>query len=142
MNAKFHQFTPEELYVGMVEPNTLEADVEYDLTENGFRATGCRFLDAFLGNLHQYGCQTAKFHASLLGVEYTDFCFTIITLTGMKFTDFTTRYVLLMANDVLKDKKKSMPEKAKALGFGSYSGMYRFLIRNKVRVKKSRRIYD
>jgi len=54
---------------------------------------------------------------------------TVLTLTGMKHTDFTEAYVLLMANDLLKGSKKDLKQVSKRLGFGSYSGFYRFMLR-------------
>ena len=56
-------------------------------------------------------------------------CNTTFTLTGMKYTDFTEAYVLLMATDLLKNNKKELRDVAKRLGFGSYSGFYRFMMR-------------
>jgi hypothetical protein len=48
----------------------------------------------------------------------------------MKYTDFTEAYVLLMANDLLKQKKRDHKQIGKRLGFRSYSGFYRFMMRN------------
>jgi AraC-like DNA-binding protein len=73
---------------------------------------------------------TADFHSAKLDVTKTEFCFTLQTLTGMNFTDFTTEYILLMANDLLKDKKIDLKDVSIRLGFGSYSGFYRFMMRN------------
>lgn len=44
-------------------------------------------------------------------------------------TDLTEAYILLMANDLLKEKKNELRVTAKRLGFGSYSGFYRFMMR-------------
>jgi len=35
-----------------------------------------------------------------------------------------------MVNDLLKDKKNDLKFVAQRLGFGSYSGFYRFMMRN------------
>jgi AraC-like DNA-binding protein len=129
MQAKFKQYTPADLYINMNEPETLEADSSKEVPTTGFRPTGSAFLDAFVNNLHQHGIRTGDYHAALLGVKRSDMCVTVLTLTGMKYTDFTEAYVLLMANDLLKNKKNELRVTAKRLGFGSYSGFYRFMMR-------------
>lgn len=136
MKLTFKQYTPAELYLNMNDPETLEADGPDEVPTTGFRPTGGAFLDAFVGNLHQHGIRTGNYHAALLGINRIDMCTSIFTLTGMKYTDFTEAYVLLMANDLLKEKKKQLREVSKRLGFGSYSGFYRFMMR-KGKVKPS-----
>jgi AraC-like DNA-binding protein len=127
MNATFHQFTPAELYIGMEDP---------EASESTFRPTGIGFQDSFINNLHHHGYHSAKYHATLLGISRTELCFTVLTITGMTYTDFTEAYILLMAADLLKDKKKDLKDVAKQLGFASYSGFYRFMMR-KGKVKPS-----
>ena len=129
MCAVFHQFTPAELYIGITEPINKVADNVSETPFSGFQATGYPFLDIFLSNIHLYGMHTADFHSAKLEVTKREFCVTIKTLTGMSFTDFTETYILLMANDMLKAKKKELGEISKRLGFGSYSGFYRFMLR-------------
>ena len=129
MCAVFHQFTPVELYIGVVKPATTVVENSTETPFTGFRATGYPFLDIFLSNLHQYGMRTADFHTARMDLTKPEFCFTLQTLTGMNFTDFTEAYILLMAADLLKDKKKELRDVAKRLGFGSYSGFYRFMMR-------------
>jgi len=136
MKLTFKQYTPAELYLNMNDPETLEADGPDEVPTTGFRPTGGAFLDAFVGNLHQHGIRTGNYHAALLGINRIDMCTSIFTLTGMKYTDFTEAYVLLMAKDLLKEKKKELREVSKRLGFGSYSGFYRFMMR-KGKVKPS-----
>jgi AraC-like DNA-binding protein len=80
--------------------------------------------------LHLYGIRAGDFHARMLGVKRSDMCTTVYMLTGMKYTDFTEAYVLLMANDLLKEKKNELKVTGKRLGFRSYSGFYRFMMRN------------
>jgi hypothetical protein len=125
MKAKFHQFTPLELYGRISDPDTLEAD-----STIGFDITGGTFLDTFVGNLHQHGIRTALYHAALLGISRIELSFTIQALTGLSYTDFTTQYILLIATDLVKNKKKDLKDIAAQLGFGSYSGFYRFMLRN------------
>lgn len=129
MQAKFKQYTPADLYINMELPDTLEADSPTEVPTTGFRPTGGAFLDAFVNNLHQHGIRTGDYHAALLGVKRSDMCISVLTLTGMSYTDFTEAYVLLMAHDLLKQKKKDLRLVAKRLGFGSYSGFYRFMMR-------------
>ena len=129
MKSTFKQYTPAELYLNMNDPETLEADGPDEVPTTGFRPTGGAFLDAFVGNLHQHGIRSGNYHAALLGINRIDMCTCIFTLTGMKYSDFTEAFVLLMANDLLKDKKKELREVSKRLGFGSYSGFYRFMMR-------------
>lgn len=130
MSVTFKQYAPADLYIGVGEPETLEADCDLDQT-TGFRALGGAFLNAFVGNLHYLGMHTADFHAAKLGVPRLDFCFTVQTLTGMTYTGFTTEYyILLMATDLVKEKRTDLKDVAKRLGFGSYSGFYRFMLRN------------
>lgn len=130
MCAVFHQFTPAELYIGITEPINTVADNTSEVPATGFRATGYAFLDLFLGNLHLHGMRTADYHAAKLDITKTEFCFTLQTLTGMNFTDFSTAYILLMVNDLLKAKKTDLKVVSERLGFGSYSGFYRFMLRN------------
>ena len=129
MKATFKQYKPADLYINMNSPETLEADSSTEVPTTGFRPTGNSFLDAFVNNLHQHGIRTGDYHARMLGVKRTEMCVTVLTLTGMNFTDFTEAYILLMANDLLKVKKKELKTVAKRLGFGSYSGFYRFMMR-------------
>ena len=129
MCAVFHQFTPAELYIGITEPINTVADTASEAPVTGFRATGYAFLDLFLANLHQHGMHTANYHAALLGIKKIEFCFTLQTLTGMTFTYFTEAYILLMAKDLLKGTKIDLKDVSKRLGFGSYSGFYRFMMR-------------
>ena len=124
MCAVFHQFTPAELYIGITEPINTVADNASEAP-----ATGYAFLDLFLANLHRHGMHTANYHAALLDIKKIEFCFTLQTLTGMTFTDFTEAYILLMATDMLKAPNKDLKLVSKRLGFGSYSGFYRFMMR-------------
>jgi hypothetical protein len=125
MSATFKQFTPSELYISLSEP------VSPDTTNpTNIPASGCDFLDVFVKNLRQYGYRTTKYHARLLGISPTELSFTVLTLTGMTFTDFVIAYILLMANDLLKEKKRDLKAVSERLGFGSYSGFYRFIMRN------------
>ena len=124
MCAVFHQFTPVELYIGITEPINTVADTAYEVP-----APGYAFLDLFLANLHRHGMHTANYHAALLDIKKIEFCFTLQTLTGMTFTDFTEAYILLMATDLLKAPNKDLKLVSKRLGFGSYSGFYRFMLR-------------
>ena len=124
MCAVFHQFTPVELYIGITEPINTVADTAYEVP-----APGYAFLDLFLANLHRHGMHTANYHAALLDIKKIEFCFTLQTLTGMTFTDFTEAYILLMATDLLKAPNKDLKHISKRLGFGSYSGFYRFMLR-------------
>jgi len=129
MEAKFKQYSPADLYLNMNQPETLEADGSTEVPTTGFLPTGNAFLDAFVNNLHHHGIRTGDYHAAKLGVKRSDMCITVFTLTGMKYTDFTEAYILLMANDLLKEKKKELKQTAKMLGFASYSGFYRFMMR-------------
>lgn len=129
MNATFKQYAPADLFINMEMPDTMEADDSTQIPTTGFRPTGCAFLDAFVQNLHQHGARTGHFHAQKLGIKTNDLFTTILVLTGMNYTDFTEGYVLLMANELLKHKKRDHQQIAKRLGFGSYSGFYRFMIR-------------
>jgi len=129
MKAKFKQYSPADLYINMNQPETLEADSSIEVPTTGFRPTGGAFLDAFVNNLHQHGIRTGDYHAALLGIKRSEMCISVLTLTGMFYTDFTEAYVLLMANDLLKQKKKDLKLVSIRLGFGSYSGFYRFMLR-------------
>ena len=129
MKATFKQYTPADLYIKMNQPETMEADSSIEVPTTGFCPTDCAFLDAFVNNLHQYGIHNGDYHAALLGIKRSDMCISISTLTGMSYTDFTEAYILLMVNDLLKEKKNELRVTAKRLGFGSYSGFYRFMMR-------------
>lgn len=125
MNPYFHQFTPQELYISIADR---KADAN-NLVAN-FNITGCTFLDAFVGNIDMYGYHTAQFHAKMLGISRTELCFTVLTLTGMTYTNFMVEYILLMIKDRICGKKADLNAISKQLGFGSYSGFYRFVLRN------------
>lgn len=141
MQANYHQYSPSELYIGMgKELLTVTAEVNTASTPpptECFRVTGCFFLDAFVGNLHQYGYRTGLFHARLLGISPTEFYVTMQTITGMPYTDFASEYILLMAKDLMGDKQKKLTHLPARLGFGSYSGFYRF-IKRQTKEKPSR----
>ena len=108
MNATFKQYKPADLYINMDQPETMEADSSIEVPTTGFLPTGNSFLDAFVNNLHQHGMRSGDYHAAKLGIKRTDMCVTVFTLTGMKYTDFTEAYVLLMADDLLKPKTKDL----------------------------------
>jgi len=108
MNATFKQYKPADLYINMDQPETMEADSSIEVPTTGFLPTGSSFLDAFVNNLHQHGMRSGDYHAAKLGIKRTDMCVTVFTLTGMKYTDFTEAYVLLMADDLLKPKTKDL----------------------------------
>ena len=129
MNATFKQYKPADLYINMDQPETMEADSSIEVPTTGFRPTGSSFLDAFVNYLHQRGIRSGDYHAAKLGIKRTDMCVTIFTLTGMSYTDFTEAYILLMAKDLLKGTKIDLKKVSKRLGFGSYSGFYRFMLR-------------
>ena len=129
MNATFKQYKPADLYINMDQPETMEADSSIEVPTTGFRPTGSSFLDAFVNNLHQCGIRSGDYHAAKLGIKRTEMCVTILTLTGMTFTDFTEAYILLRATDMLKAPNKDLKLVSKRLGFGSYSGFYRFMMR-------------
>ena len=130
MSITFKQYTPADLYIGVGEPETLEADCELD-DVTGFRPIGGPFLNAFVNNLHYLGIHSTDFHAKKLGISSDSLCLTVETLTGMSYSDFAAQYVLLMATDLLKNRKDTeFKAIAKRLGFASYSGFYRFMLRN------------
>lgn len=138
MRATFKQYTPADLYINLDQPETLEADSSAEVPTTGFRPTGSAFLDAFVNNLHQHGIRTGDYHAALLGIKRTEMCISVLTLTGMNYTNFTEEYILLMSNDLLKAKKTDLKAVSVRLGFGSYSGFYRFMLRNGKWEKKMR----
>jgi AraC-like DNA-binding protein len=129
MNATFKQYKPADLYINMDQPETMEADSSIEVPTTGFRPTESSFLDAFVNNLHQRGIRTGNYHAAKLGIKPTEMYAVVLTLTGMKYTDFTEAYILLMAKDLLKDSNIDLKHVSKRLGFGSYSGFYRFMMR-------------
>jgi len=130
MSITFKQYTPADLYIGVGEPETLEPDCELD-DVTGFRPIGGPFLNAFVNNLHYLGIHSTDFHAKKLGISSDSLCLTVETLTGMSYSDFAAQYVLLMATDLLKNRKHTeFKAIAKRLGFASYSGFYRFMLRN------------
>jgi len=139
MAATYKQYKPQDLYVPVSDPDTLEADNEYDLPVLGFRPTGSAFFDAFMSNLEHYGIRNARFHAELLGINYAEMCIAIGVITGMTYTDFVEGYVLVKATDLLRKKSREtmMKDIAARVGF-SYSGFYHFMVRHRQWEKKRR----
>ena len=140
MTTAFKQYTPRELYVPIPEPETLEAENEFDLPFVGFRRTGGVFFDTFMSNLYRYGIHNARFHSELLGIKYGEMCVAVNVITGMIYSDFVAEYILLFADDLLKKRQTGMDLKdvASRLGFGTYSGFYHFMVRNRKWEKKRR----
>lgn len=132
MLTPFKQFTPVELYIGIDNPKPIapEGD-ESQPTEkiNGFRSTGCDFLDIFLNNLYVHGLHSCTFHSKLLRIEPLALSYTVQTLTGLKYADFSAQCTLLMANDLLNRSNNGLSKVSNRLGFTSYSGFFRFLKR-------------
>ena len=124
--AKFKQYTAAELYIGQHEAEATEGESP----ATGVRPTGNAFLDTFVSNLYQYGIHNSVAHAKWLGIRREELCTTVQVLTGMLYTDFVTTFVLLMAADLLKPQKKDLKAISQRLGFGSYSGFYRFMMRH------------
>lgn len=139
MAATFKQYGPRELYVPVSKPDSLEAENEYDVPELGFRRTGGVFFDAFMTNLQHYGIRNARFHADLLGINYAEMCIAISVITGMTYTDFVEGYILVKAEDLLRNKARNttMRDIAASVGF-SYSGFYHFMVRHRKWEKKRR----
>lgn len=139
MAANFKQYSPQELYVPASKPDTLEAENEYDLPAQGYRPTGSVFFDAFMGNLQRYGIRNARFHGNLLGIKYAEMCIAVSVITGMTYTDFVEGYVLVKAEDLIRNKsgKTTMKDIAACVGF-SYSGFYHFMVRHRKWQKKRR----
>jgi len=138
MGPVFRQYKPAELYSGIKEHFNVSEKDKNNIPLIAFNLTGCGFLDIFVTNLYQHGFHTTGYHAEKLGVTPTEFCFTIQTLTGENFTDFSTEFIILMAND-LAESNKDLKKIYRRLGFGSYSGLYRFMIRNGVLMLRKRR---
>jgi hypothetical protein len=139
MAATFKQYSPQELYVPVSKPDSLEAENEFDLPYVGFRPTGGIFFDTFMSNLQRYGIRNARFHADLLGINYGEMCIAISVITGMTYTDFVEGYVLVKAEDLIRNKsgKTTMQDIATCVGF-SYSGFYHFMVRHRKWEKKRR----
>lgn len=127
MNVKFKQLIPSDFYIGMTVNDSLEADTETDST-SGFRPVGGYFLNAFVGNLHTHGLRSASFHANMLGISQTALCTTVLTLTGMLYSDFSNQYILLMVRDLWADKQWKKQDIATRVGM-STSGLFRLMVR-------------
>jgi len=139
MKASFKQYKPQDLYVPVSKPDTLEAENEYDLPYLGYRKTGGIFFDTFMSNLHRYGIRNARFHANLLGIKYPEMCIAISVITGMTYTDFVEGYVIVKAEDLISNKtKKTMMKDISASVEFSYSGFYHFMVRHGRWEKKRR----
>ena len=112
-------------------------DTENESELKGCIPTGCIFFDTFMTNLSHYGIRNAPFHANLLGINYAEMCIAISVLTGMTYTDFTEGYVIVKAEDLIRNKsgKTTMQDIAASVGF-SYSGFYHFMIRKGAWEKK------
>jgi len=139
MAATFKQYSPQELYVPVSMPDTLEAENEYDLPAQGFRSTGSAFFDTFMANLQHHGIRNARFHAELLGINYAEMCVAVSVITGMTYTDFVQGYILIKAEDLIRNKsaKTTIQDIAASVGF-SYSGFYQFMVRHRKWEKKRR----
>jgi len=137
MTATYKQYSPQDVYVPVSKPDSLEADNEFDLPILGFRPTGGVFFDTFMTNLCRYGIRNARFHADLLGINYPEMCIGISVITGMTYTDFVEGFVLIKAEDLIINKsgKTTMKDIAASVGF-SYSGFYHFMVRHGRWVKK------
>lgn len=135
MQANFHQYSAVELYIPCPDKDTAASESEEELQK-----TGCIFFDTFLHNLYHEGIHSSLYHASLLGIDNMDLCYTVKTLTGKTYTDFVSDFILLKAKDMLRgDNKKNKKAISDKLGFGSYSGFYKFLMKNGAITKKKRR---
>lgn len=133
MFPTFHQFKPEELYLGVDNPPATtenETDNPSPEPKNGFRPTGVELLDNLLKNIYTYGLRTSEFHAYQLGIESIELWYTTLALTGMNYSQFAIKCTLMMTRDLMSRKPDDVKAVAKRLGFESYSGFYRFLKRH------------
>ena len=133
MSTPFRQFNPVELYIGIDNPKPIvpEGDDSQPTEKiNGFRSTGIEFLDLYLNNLYVHGLVTCTYHAKLLGIEQIALNYTVQTLTGMRYIEFSTQCIVLMANDLLNKKDADIHKIPNRLGFVTYSGFYRFMKRH------------
>lgn len=132
MSTPFRQYTPAELYIGIDNPEPVnpEGD-EGQPTEkkNGFRSTGCDFIDIFLNNVYVYGIRTAQFHAKMLKIEPLSLRYTVQTLTGKGYMVFVSECILLMAEDLLNRNSNDLKTITNRLGFSTYSGFFRLMKR-------------
>ena len=143
MFPTFHQFKPEELYLGVDNPPATtenETDNPSPEPKNGFRPTGVELLDHLLKNIYTYGLRTSEFHANKLGIDSFELWYATLALTGMNYSEFAIKCTLIMANDLITRKTKNMQAVAKRLGFESYSGFYRFLKRHAKRTPTGREV--
>ena len=90
------------------------------------------FFDAFMANLQHHGIRNARFHAELLGINYAEMCVAVSVITGMSYTDFVEGYILIKAEDLIRNKsaKTTIQDIAASVGL-SYSGFYQFMVRHR-----------
>lgn len=126
--ARFYQFTALDLYHKVVPASQRNITTGAILPNTD---TICPEILLILAqNLYKYGNRTMKFHAYLLELDTDELRFTIKTLTGKTFTDFSEDFLVLMIRDLLGDfpKHGKVQKIAKQLGY-STSGLYRFMTR-------------
>lgn len=129
MNFLYPKIKPEDVYISVFEkPNVLKSGNFSPLDEEakGFRPTPNDFMNIFITILHTRGNCTSACIAKYMGIKTLELQYAIPAMTGLSMAEWKERYILLMANDLVKNTELPMNEVAKRLGFASQEGFNRF----------------
>ena len=129
MDFTYKKILPEDVYISVLEePNALRRDNMLPSSDGakGFRPTPNDFMNIFITLIHLRGNCSSAFMARCMGVGKLELQYTIHALCGICLQEWIQRYLLLMANDLVRHTDLPMNKVADRLGFGSQEGFNRF----------------
>ncbi len=129
MNFLYPKIKPEDVYISVFqEPNALKSGSfsPFDEEAKGFRPTSNDFMNIFITIIHTKGNYPSTWIAQYMGIKKLELQYAIPAMTGLSVAEWKERYLILMANDLVKNTELPMNKVAKRLGFASQEGFNRF----------------
>lgn len=126
----FKQFSPEEIYNGIVYKGTDNAAPRKVIHYEGSnRPTGIEVLDKFCDLLRSEGHRYPHWFARQLGINNAQLYYTTETLTGYSSSDFIDAYLILLITDLLAATDEQIATVARRVGFPRASELGQFVRR-------------
>lgn len=120
METIYHKILPMQVFLPYIPVEPSEADRWMGHLPNkwGNRSSGNDFIDLFAGLVRIYAHRPPFFYAQLMGIQSSQLCVTLTTLTGLKVTDWIDYFVLMASDELLQSGCPPM-QFYKKLGFTS-----------------------
>ena len=132
MEHTYKKILPEDVFLSVSERKATEQELwkGYPAVLKGNRPTGCHFMDCFADLMHQYMHFPIESYAKILGLSKDVLSKTIFSLTGITFTEWRERYVMLAARELLLETDWGIQKIGKRLGFNACTTFSRFFTKH------------